>query len=286
MTTLYTIVKDPPINLTVLQRQITDDPVISVNCEFINFDGATNELSVAMAADLSGPQLARLTAVVAAHNGTMKNFEVIFPIELIDDFVAATEASALGWAVQPLNGGNLALGSQADANHPGVIRVGTGALAAGAVSYHLGLKDVRLGGGLVNLETMLKINQIATGLNQYVFNVGLGDTALGEGNNALYISYDPRVSANWIVKSASQGNRSQFISTIPVDTGWHRFSLVVAPDGALAQFFVDDAFVGELASNIPLLANCGPNIQLTKVLGLAAANVDVDYFYFCKATNR
>lgn len=286
MTTQYNFTKEPPINFPVLQAQINNDPVIVVDCEFMNHDGATNELQVFMAAVLTPTQEARLGAVVAAHNGIMKSFEVVFPLPLFDDFIAADEGSALGWNAQPLNQGTLNLGGQATVDHPGVIRIGTGPLAIGLCSYHLGLKDVRLGGGETQMEFMLRVNTIATGLNSYWFTIGLGDQAQVEANNGVYIAYDPRVSPNWLVKAASQGSRSQFVSSIPVDTGWHRFSLVVSADAALVQFFVDNAYIGELATNIPTAANCGPNVQIFKLLGLTPANVDIDYFYFSKNTGR
>lgn len=281
--TTYDYTKDLPINFTVLQDQINADAAVGVTCDALGYDEPT--LHVTMTDALTTAQKTALDSVVANHVGKTKGFQLGLPIPLFDDFVSGSIASALGWMSTTGNSGGVAVGGQADQDNPGICQLSTGVLPSGISSLHLGLADMILGSGRLQMEFRVQIPVLSAGLNTYTFRIGLGDQALADFNNGVYLEYNSAVSANWLAKGAAGGSRTPVSTGIVVGTGWKKFSFVVADDASSADCFVDNVFAATLTGNIPTLA-CGPIIQLMKTLGTTATKVNVDYFYLLKDTNR
>lgn len=284
MATQYSFQKDPPVNVPVLINQINSSAAISVDVVDAHYQGSTTTLTVNMVSTLTQPQLDALTALVAAHDGTLKPFVVTFP-QLFDDFVSANSSSALGWTSTTQNGGLFGMGNQAGPNHPGVVQISTGTLSTGIASYHLGLSDINLGVNEVDMEFMCHINTLGGGLNNYTFRIGLGDAAVGAFSNGAWLEYNSSNSPNWSICTANGGATTNTVTAFAADTGWHKFSLVCASDGSGVQFFVDDGSVGTVVTNFPTNP-VGPVIQMSKLLGLAPSVVLIDYFYMKLPTNR
>jgi hypothetical protein len=125
-----------------------------------------------------------------------------------------------------------------------------------------------------------------TGAAALTVRVGLGDTTgIGDEANGVYFEYAGTAAGtiNWSLKTASASTRTTTGSGIAVTAGqWYKLSAVVNAGGTSVGFYVDDAFIANISTNIPTTA-LAPTLRIIAgAASVAAKSVDIDYYYWIK----
>lgn len=205
-------------------------------------------------------------------------------VQIFDDFlgyIANTPAGFLNWINQ-----NFLDLPAAEAAHPGLI----GNQSTSTVDCYYTLKNAGntaasqfvLGGGIITINWVIKINTLSNATNRYILRLGLGDTVNADQVNGTYFEYSDNVnSGNWVGKTASASTRSTANSTTAVSTGWHNIMVQINAAGTSVAFFVDGVQIANspLAANIPTAAIV-PFIDVIRSAGtIAASSVVIDLMY-------
>ena len=210
-------------------------------------------------------------------------------IVLCDDFFttnAATPFSQLGWSVTNTNGAP-SVSSQAavDNGHPGIANLSTGTNANGDCSLNLQTNAMLLGGGVVNMESLVYFPVLSVAGQDYFVRIGLGDGTTPTVNNGVYLQYRRTVAGNfWEYGTTNGGTPTLNTSSVAVAaTTWYKISLVINATASSVSFAVNGTSLGSITTNIPTTNPCGPMIQIAKDSGATARSMYVDYY---KLTQR
>lgn len=210
---------------------------------------------------------------------------VTTPVFVQDDFVGAapphlgTFISSLGW-IGPSSSEcwRLLSSTSYESGHPGCISAKPATIFTNYYCSSLGLYAP--GSGTITVTFVFKINTLSTGTNQYFFAFGLGDPLRsGDPDNGLIFYYvNNQNSGKWIIKSSKAASVTSVNTTTTVTTGWHNAQIVINSAGTSAEFFMDGASQGTIATNIPVVGiGAGMNIYVNA--GFFSSDVIVfDYF--------
>ena len=178
-------------------------------------------------------------------------------------------------------------GTRVDADHPGVITIGTGT-SAGA--YGAGIfgngGSFLIGGGQISFETLIYITYLSILLDEYDLRFGLLDalstgSAIADAVDGVYFEYDRNSSVNWRTCSANNSVRTKTNSSTAVVAGaWTKLKIVINAAATSAEFFVNGSSIGTVTTNLPTGAGrvCGPEIHIVSSNGASDKTVSVDYF--------
>lgn len=209
---------------------------------------------------------------------------------IFDDFdgrMAWSVSSSGTGSAASVGGGNAALAS---GSHIGVARVAVGGVlsASACLSWSGTLSTaIVVGEGGAECRILVRIQDLATVADDYVFRAGLGTTTNADHANGIYFEYSRADSVNWRCKTASQSTRTVLTTSTAVVTDvWLELKWVVNSAGDSVEFFIDDVSQGTITTNIPSVTGqgCGGNFQITA--GALIANtreVFIDFFYFTKS---
>lgn len=185
-----------------------------------------------------------------------------------------------------VSGGNTTFAS---GKHIGVALLQLGTVlsshAALVQSGNLAVSTV-FGSGEAEYQTLIQIPTLATATDDYVFRCGFGTATNADHADGIYFEYDRGISANWLLKTASNSSRTTTTSSVTVAAAsWIHLKWVVNSAGTQVDFYVDDILAGSNTTNIPTTTGrgSGPNYQMTQVAIVAGGRtVAIDYFYFSK----
>jgi uncharacterized protein with putative carbohydrate binding module len=178
------------------------------------------------------------------------------------------------------------------AGRPGVNRLSVAAVATPdrAVINNLAVQNGFLvGGGPISFETAINLAALSDGTDRFSLRAGLGDlTTAADAVDGVYFENDLAVNgdSNWRGVTASNSTRTRLnLNVAPVAAAWTRLGIQIDGIASLASFYVDDALVGQISTNIPSGAGrfTGIWIQYVKTLGAGAKTFDCDY-YDCTQT--
>lgn len=95
--------------------------------------------------------------------------------------------------------------------------------------------------------------------HQYQVVIGFTTTSgTINANDGIYFTYEPTVSANWRIHTADAGTRTHVTTSEPVvGSTWTKLAIVVAPNKASANFFVNGTNVGTITTNLPNTSTAG-----------------------------
>ncbi len=252
----------------------------------------TTAITDAMIADLRG--------VVMFHAAVQDPRQTV---EIFDDFVGARIdtannmlASVLGWYANP--GGTAAAIDNTEPSfsvgaNPGVLTLDTGTdtsgvcyLAADASTVGSPGASVELGAGRVEVETLVRLEDLPSSGQDYELRFGLVDdlTAISTCDETVQMLIRDHNDTDWkvLTRSAATGSvTTPSVATVSTaaDT-WTRLRMVINAAGTQVDFYVGDTLMHSATTNIPVGAgkSMRPFLKLTKSAGTTARKVYCDYF--------
>lgn len=165
--------------------------------------------------------------------------------------------------------------------HPGMIQMSTGSTSSGkaAIMMWNGIGGpFMLGGGVFTNQWVMILSSLSIAGQRYACMVGMGYNSLVvDQDNGVYFRYSDNVnSGNWQIVAANNSIRTTTNTSVPADTDFHNYKIVVNAAGTSAEYFIDGVSVGTIASNIPTIFNITPAVNLVKSVGGTSANILVD----------
>lgn len=163
----------------------------------------------------------------------------------------------------------------------GSLDLGTGTTARSTI--HRGGISVFFGGGVHVYETYVYIPVLSTVTDEYIFYTGFGDTnGSGDMNDGAYFKYDRLTSVNWQMCTANggAGNRTATASAVAVAAAtWIKLRIEVNAAGTRVDYFINDANVGNVSTNIPTTVArvCAPLMKAEKSAGTTSTSILVDW---------
>lgn len=164
--------------------------------------------------------------------------------------------------------------------HPGVIQQSTGTTGAGRTSTVSHAACILFGAGTYVFESEVRLPLLSSAAQRYTFYVGFGDvSAAGDMTNGAYFQYVDSASTFWQIKTASASTRTTTTTNVTVVAGtWYKLRIVVT-DTAEADFYINDALVGTITTNIPAIVGreTGLIVKIEKSVGTTASTSLIDY---------
>lgn len=204
-------------------------------------------------------------------------------LQWVDEFATglATNGNigALGWTVSNNNGTTSVTAQASEANHPGIVRVKTGAAnmndAAISLRNSSGTNDlIRLDqAGGWEFQWIVKPVQ----LTDCGLAIGLGTTGLSTWGNSLRIKFDTNDSdTTWMFQACSNATCTTQASTVtPIAGTWYRMRIRSTAAGTVL-YSVDGEPEVSISSNLPAVA-VTPGVSV-KTRTAAESSIDLDWF--------
>jgi len=173
--------------------------------------------------------------------------------------------------------------------HPGILRGGvTAAATPDRTSYDMnsGSSTFVNGGGVITVETELRIPTLSNGTDNIALRFGFAGAAQiasqVDFTTGVYFEQDygnHGNSNNLFVCAANASVRTKTDSTqAPTANAWFRLKLAMAADGSSVTGYINDVAVAVVSTNLP-----NPNtlmafgFHVVKTLGAGTLNVDFDF---------
>ena len=222
---------------------------------------------------------------------------------IVDDFmgssVTGSRVGPVGWTVGN-TGTNGAVAVPQIMICPGVVNIGTNAVAGGWQNIHLG-SNILLGSPVLVGEWRFRLAALnALGSDECSVYVGLHDNVSGadptklEPTNGFYFQYspaDPDIGANYVpgnwwavcantqtVNGVTTTHRTKVDCGVAAETtSFHRFR-ITSDGGGNALFSIDGVQIPDVISlNLPS-GLYAPTAAITKTTGAAGRSLSLDYF--------
>ena len=213
---------------------------------------------------------------------------------LFDDFIQTDMQTSVGpicgsagWYITNTNGNPaLSAGIAAiDNRHPGIVQLSTGTNSNGNCSLNLQTNAFLLGGGIINIESVVYFPTISASGQDYWFRVGFGDGNSTAGatliNNGVYLQYRRSVGGNfWQYSTINGGTATVNTSSSAVAaTTWYRVGFQINAAASSVTFYVNGTSIGTITTNIPTANDVSPMIIMSKDnSGVTARTAYVDYY--------
>jgi hypothetical protein len=174
-----------------------------------------------------------------------------------------------------------------DTNHQGIVTSSTGTTATGRAGlFNLSGASIRLGGGQITVECIVRIPVLSTVGEEFIVRVGLNDNPGADVTDGVFFEYDRLNSLNWRMATAANSVRTKTNTTTAVTAAtWYRLTMVINPAANSVEYFIDGVSVGTIVATIPTGAgretSMGFNIQ--KSAGVTARTLLTDKVYFRQA---
>lgn len=160
----------------------------------------------------------------------------------------------------------------------GVMSLGTGTTATGAVYIGTNAGVFSFGDGITLSEIRVKLPVLSDGTNRFTIRVGFVNSASGDSINGAYFRYVDNVnSGNWQLITRSGGVETAVnTSTTVVANTWIKLSVLTDATASLVTYSVNGVSVGTINSNIGT-TNIGMGISIVKSVGTTASLLYCDY---------
>lgn len=169
-----------------------------------------------------------------------------------------------------------------DSNHMGVAQFVVGGAGGNFANLALG-SLIKLGGGILNIEMLIRIEALATVTNDYSFRLGLGDSqSAADNTNGVYFEYTRGTNTNWLAKTANGGTRTSTSTGVAVASGaWIKLNISINAAASSITFSINGSSVATITTNIPTTNAVAPMVQLSRTAG-TPGNVDIDYYFIAQ----
>jgi hypothetical protein len=215
-------------------------------------------------------------------------------LSLFDDFISTISNVYGNIGFNTVTGGtaSFTLCSSGVSNaHPGTVVFSVGAaystaglfLAQGTYAPYL---PFILGGGILSVNFVMKLNQLSSGTNRFDVQLGMSDTFnLNDPANGVYFRYTDNVnSGKWQICTAAGSTLTATNTTVVADTNYHNFGFIINAAASSISYTIDGVSVGTVTTNIPtnpitasvVLVNTGTYTSGNQ-------SIDVDLFYMTLA---
>jgi hypothetical protein len=220
-------------------------------------------------------------------------------IYLREDWSNNLVAGDLGWTVFTTGGGASVVIDNilTTSNRFGIVRKRVTAVGQIA-GLNLGTANLLAGGGFTLFDTLIRIEDLATVAQDYIFRVGFGDTtSVADFTDGIYFEYDRSSSVNWRIATANTAVRTKVSSAVVVaEDTWIRLMAVLNKAGTQVDFYIQTpspsawVLLGSITTNIPTGAGTtfGSITKLQKTAGVGARDIFTDFYqlYFAFNTSR
>lgn len=197
---------------------------------------------------------------------------------IIDEFVVAVDAR---WSTLASGAGAGQTSASPTADHPGIFTYSTGTTTTGQAGYATGFSTTLiLGGGTTHITIIVKVDALSTAGEEFLIRMGALNAATAPGTGCWF-EYDRLgVGANWLARTRDGSGALNTIDTgVAVDTGWHRFDIVVTQGGTpAATFYIDGVQVATTTTAIPTTNLMGRGHYIVKSAGTTARTMQIDYW--------
>lgn len=201
-----------------------------------------------------------------------------------DEFNTGTLTTGMtNWSITSSGSGAGATSVSTLFGRRSVYQLSTGTTNTGRVAMHKSSNGIVFGNDImVCYETPLYIPILSTVGERYLASFSWGDNIVaGDHLDGVYFEYDEATSGNvWRIKTANNGARTTVVTSEPVlANGWVKFRIEVNRAGTEVLFFVNNQFIGNITSNIPILLGRNTDLiyKITKITGLAPRTILIDY---------
>jgi microcystin-dependent protein len=191
-----------------------------------------------------------------------------------DSFLAGTSTGQTNFSVSSAGGGAGVTLTTSIFGRIGAVTMSTGTTNSGRTCLNKNSNGVLFGTGVCVLVKNIRFEDLSTAVDRYFFYCGFGDnTAAGNMLDGVYFKYDEGASGNfWVLETSNNSVRSTIITAIPIvaDT-WYKLKIEVNELGTRADFFVNDVNVGNITTNIPIVA--GRNTSILQKIEKTAGSI-------------
>ncbi len=171
-----------------------------------------------------------------------------------------------------------------DSSHQGILQLDNVGAAGAAIRYLGGVTSgsatagFTLGGGILTMEWLARIEDLSTAGERFSFMLGMFDTATTQVNSIRFLYTDNVNAGNWTISAQNSGVTTNTDSGVAVvaDT-WYKLRAVVNAAATSIEYFINGVSVGTVSTNIPTVA-IAPRATLVKSVGTASRVGYVDYF--------
>jgi hypothetical protein len=200
-----------------------------------------------------------------------------------DEFVSGAlvttgNISDLSWGLTAATGGTAGFQNGA-ANHPGVLRLATGATSGNNQRIHLGASATAATltpSDFSRIRGIVAIPTITTGVWKFGLGVDVSvATADQFGTAGAWFEFDPAANANWQTNTRQASTTTSNNSSVAVTAGnWYQLEMVRLQNGSW-QFAINGALAFTHSANQPT-TGCMLGF-LVQTATAAARNFDIDY---------
>jgi len=214
-----------------------------------------------------------------------------FGIFVEDDFIGSPSSltgssfGELAWRLDNSGtGAAISTSTATDGSHVGVWSIATGSTSTGRCAFNLATSGIVLGGGRAECEWLVQVPALSTVVDEFVCRVGINDTSNGTNSDAVdgvYFVYDRATNgANWQARTSSASSRTTVDTGVAVTAGaWVKLRAVVNAAATSVSFFVDNALVATITTNIPVTGTC-LLARIDKTAGTNTRTLLTDYVTF------
>lgn len=164
--------------------------------------------------------------------------------------------------------------------HPGIIQQSTGTTATGRSSTISHASCVLFGSGTYTYETCIQIPTLSIASQRFTVYAGFGDNSSGgDMVDGAYFQYSDAASTFWQLKTSTNSVRTTSTTNVTVNAGsWYKLKVIVT-NNTSAEFYINDSFVGTIATNIPSATGqeTGIIIKTEKSIGTTARTTLIDF---------
>lgn len=163
------------------------------------------------------------------------------------------------------------------ANTVGAININTGTLAVnkGAISSG-NFAILRFGGGVATFKSYMSVPTLSNLTDTFALRVGFINSIAAESTNGVFFRYTNGVNAGKWQAVARNNNVETAVDTLntPVAGAWSKFNIIVNAAGTSAAFYINNALVATVPTNIPTGAGkeTGYGIYVQKSAGTTSVS--------------
>lgn len=203
-----------------------------------------------------------------------------------DEFTGTTPAGKLNWAVTISGTGASAqfgtYGVNGTERAFGVLQIDTGTTAAGRATLHRLVNQIQMGYCSFEQQWRVAIEELSTSTDRFIVWCGFIDyTAAGEPIDGVYFRYSDDVNGGqWQCICRESNVETVVNTTVAAITNYVRLRIVVNETATQAQFYIADALVATINTNLPSTAGnlTGIGAKIQKSVGTTLRNLSIDYF--------
>lgn len=199
--------------------------------------------------------------------------------ELDDHFQGGVSSGTIGglpWIETSSAAGTNAM-QTAGVNHPGVIRLVTGAVSGNNKRLHVGASASDATFTPANFDRFRWVVRIPT-ITTLTLRLGLMQdvSAVAGGAAGAFFSFDPAVSANWTFETRQASVSTQGNAVAVVANNWYLLEAIRLVSGNW-QFWINGTLRATHSATLPT-TDCAFGV-LCQTGAAAARNIDLDYCY-------